>query len=62
MEDKKLSSVQLSTDTKMRLLGVKRIVYIEKHKLLKTYEDIINYVIGEWLSERGVKETDRKES
>jgi len=62
MNNRKLSSIQVSTDTKVRLLEVKRIVYLKERKLLKTYEDIINYVVEEWLSERGVKEVNREES
>jgi hypothetical protein len=61
MNERKLSSIQLTTDTKMRLLEVKRVVYVKDRKLLKTYEDVINYVVEEWLSERGVEATGRKE-
>jgi hypothetical protein len=45
---KMFSTICLSNDTKLRLQNIKREVYVKKQKWLKTYEDIILFVLDEW--------------
>jgi hypothetical protein len=51
---KMYSTICVSNNTKLRLQNIKREVYVKKQKWLKTYEDIILFVLDEWLNFNGL--------